>query len=172
MKLVKEKSRQEICRMNTCNLGVIGYSTQAKSMTLKQQQPSIIFDKGEELQEDFGEENKMCKSKGAHVCATGFLKMEYPGIMQIKAKHLMESGTKSVITGFLELGKKIVEILQITISWKKSEVLKLVLAPLSGGCKGEDHNKVKIFYVYLKDERSLDDLCKRIMELDHTCDLD
>ena len=50
--------------------------------------------------------------------ATGFLKMEYPGIMQIKAKRLMESGTKSMITGFLELGKKIVEILQITISWK------------------------------------------------------
>ena len=156
--------------MNTCNLGVIGYSTQAKSMTLKQQQPSI---KGE-LQEHFiipSKENKMCKSKGACVYATGFLKMEYPGIMQIKAKRLMESGAKSMITGFLEVGKKIIEILQITISWKKSKALKLLLA-LSGGCKGEDHNKVKIFYVYLKDERSLDDLCKRIMELDHTCDLD
>ena len=160
--------------MNTCDLGVIGYSTQAKSMTLKQQQPSIIFEKGE-LQEHFiipSEENNMCKSKGARVYATGFLKMEYPGIMQIKAKCLMENGAKSVITGFLELGKKIVEILQITISWKKSEALKLLLAPLSGGCKGEDHNKVKIFYVYLKDEHSLDDLCKQIMELDHTCDLD
>ena len=160
--------------MNTCNLRVIGYSTQAKSITLKQQQPSIIFEKGE-LQEHFiipGEENNMCKSKRARMYATRFLKMEYPGIMQIKAKCLMESGAKSMITGFLKLGKKIVEILQITISWKKSEVLKLLLVLLSGGCKGEDHNKVKIFYVYLKDECSLDDLCKRIMELDHTCDLD
>ena len=171
MKLAKEESRQKTYRMNICDLGVIGYS---KSMTSKQQQPPIIFKK-RELQEHFiipGEEINMYKSKRAHVHATGFLKMEYPGIMQIKAKRLMESGTKYMITGFLELGKKIVEILQITISWKNSEALKLVLAPLSGGCKGDDHNKVKIFYVYLKDECSLDDLCKRIMELDYTCDLD
>ena len=163
-------------KMNICNLKVISYSTQAMSLTLKQQQPSFIFEK-EQLQEyfiTFGEKNNMCKSKEVRVAATGALKiaiLEHLGTMQIKAKGSMDSGVKCMIACFIMLGSKMFKMLQVTVNWKMSEVLKVVLRPLSCGCKSEDHNGVKIFYVYFKDECSFYNLCKQITEVDHAYDL-
>ena len=141
------------------------------SLTLKQQQLSFIFEKGR-LQEHyiiFGEKNNMCMSKEVLVTTIGTHKvtiLEHLGTMQIKANGLMDSGVKCMIAC---LGRKIFNMLQVTGNWKMSEVLKLVLGSLSCGCKGEDHNGVKILYIYLKDEPSFDNLCKQIIEVARSC---
>ena len=56
----------------------------------------------------------------------------------------MESGMKCMIAGFIMLGRKGIEIFQISVSWKMSEAPKLVLRPLAYRCNSKDITGSKI----------------------------
>ena len=56
----------------------------------------------------------------------------------------MESGVKCMIAGFIMLGRKGIEIFQVSASWKMSEAPKLVLRPLACRCNSKDTTSSKI----------------------------